>query len=351
MAINEAKLQEFVGKAVQDIGATQSAALVVIGDQLGLYKAMAGAGPLTPAEIAQRTGTVERYVREWLVNQAAGGYVEYNAETGRYSLGEEQALALANEDSPSFLPGAFQLALGFTRTMSKVKDAFLQGGGLRYEECDPNVHEGINRFFQPGYKANLVKRWVPSLEGIEVKLQSGARVADVGCGFGSATILLALAFPKSRFFGFDTHEPSIQAATRAAHEAGVGERVFFQLGSSVDFPGWDFDLVTFFDCLHDMANPIAAARRVRSGLAKDGTWMIVEPRAGDRVEENFNPVGRVYSSASVLHCLSVSLASGGAGLGTIAGEAKIREVVEAGGFTRFRRAAETPFNLVFEARL
>jgi SAM-dependent methyltransferase len=222
---------------------------------------------------------------------------------------------------------------------------------VRYDECDPSVHTGINRFFRPGYKANLVSRWLPALEGVQAKLAKGARVADVGCGFGSATILMAEAFPKSRFFGFDSHEPSILGARRAAAEAGVAERVHFQLASSADFPGWDFDLVTFFDCLHDMANPVGAARRVRSALAQDGTWMIVEPKAGDRVEENLNPVGRVYSSASVLHCLTVSLAHGGAGLGTMAGESKIREVAQAGGFSRFRRATETPFNLVFEARL
>jgi SAM-dependent methyltransferase len=351
MAINQAKLQTFVDKAVQDVGAAQSAALVVIGDQLGLYKAMAGAGPLTSAELAQRTATVERYVREWLVNQAAGGYVDYDPATERFTLTEEQAATLAVEDSPTFLLGAFQLALGFTRTMAKVKDAFRQGGGVRYEECDPSVHEGINRLFRPGYKANLVPNWIPALTGVQAKLEAGARVADVGCGFGSATILMAQAFPKSKFFGFDTHEPSVLAALRAAGEAGVGDRVHFQVGSSADFPGWGFDLVTFFDCLHDMANPIGAARRVSSSLAQDGTWMIVEPRAGDRVEENLNPVGRIYSSASVLHCLTVSLAHGGAGLGTIAGESKIRDVVLAGGFTQFRRAAETPFNAVFEARL
>jgi SAM-dependent methyltransferase len=351
MAVNQAKLQNFVDKALLDLGATQSAALVVIGDQLGLYKAMAGAGPLTPTELAHRTGTVERYVREWLVNQAAGGYVDYDAVAERFTLTEEQAQALAIDDSPAFMPGAFQLALGFTRTMAKVKDAFRQGGGVRYEECDPAVHEGIDRFFRPGYKANLVSNWLPPLTGVLAKLESGARVADVGCGFGSATILMALAFPKSKFFGFDNHGPSVAAAQKAAIEAGVIDRVHFQEASSADFPGWGFDLVTFFDCLHDMANPIGAARRVRSALAQDGTWMIVEPRAGDRVEDNLNPVGRVYSSASVLHCLTVSLAHGGAGLGTIAGESKIREVVLAGGFTQFRRATETPFNAVFEARL
>jgi len=340
MAINAAKLQQFVDRAVQDLGAAHSAALVVLGDQLGLYKAMAGAGPITPADLAARTGTIERYVREWLVNQAAGGYVEFDPHTECYRLSDEHAEALAVENSPAFLPGAFQAALGMPRTLAQVKEAFQVNE--QAEAADPGVHDGLSRLFRPGYQANLVSQWLPALDGVTAKLTSGARVADVACGFGAATILMAEAFADSRFLGFDTHESSVDAAKKAARRAGVSDRVYFQLGSAGDFPGWDYDLVTFFDCLHRLANPLSAARRVRSALTADGAWMIVEPRAGDRVADNLNPLGRVYAGGAVREAAASP---------AVAGEKMVRQLVESAAFSRCRRAAETPFHVVYEVRI
>ena len=347
MAVEQKKLENFLHKAVGDLGATVSAALVVTGDRLGLYKAMANAGPLSVVELARKTGTVERYIREWLLNQAASGIVEYDAASDRYTLPEEQALVFAVEDSPVFLPGAYQLMLGMVAGEEKVRPHFKGGGGIGYAELHPGVHEGVDRFFRPGYLANLLPTWIPSLDGVQAKLQEGARVADVGCGQGTATRILAEAFPKSTFVGFDPFGPSIEAAARR----GKGVRnLRFEEGLSTNFPGQEYDLVTFFDCLHDMADPIGAARHVRSTLNTDGTWLIVEPRAGDTVAENLNPVGRVYSACSVLYCLTTCLSQKGAGLGAQAGEGRIRDVARQGGLTRFRRASETPFNLVYEAR-
>jgi SAM-dependent methyltransferase len=349
--IDEKKLNEFMGRAVGDIGAGISAALVVIGDKLGLYKAMAAAGPVTPAELATRTETTERYVREWLNNQAAGGYVTYDATSRRYTLPPEQAMALADETSPAFLPGAFQIVAAAMRAEPRIANAFRTGAGLDWTEQDPILFEGTERFFRPGYIGNLTTAWLPALDGVDAKLKRGARVADVGCGHGASTILMARTYPQSQFVGFDYHAASIETARRRAREAGVGDRVRFEVASAQDFPGKDFDLVACFDCLHDMADPAGAARHIRGALGTDGTWLLVEPFASDHIEENLNPVGRVFYGASTVFCVPCSLAGHGPALGAQAGEARLRQiVVEQGGFSRFRRATETPFNLVLEAR-
>jgi SAM-dependent methyltransferase len=345
------KLQQFVFRAVDEVGATLNTALVVMGDKLGLYRALAGAGPLTPAELADRTGCAERYVREWLNAQAAGGYVEYEADSGRYVLPPEQAVALTDEESPAYLPGFFQIALGSVHDSPRIAQAVRTGEGVGWHDHVHDVHEGCERFFRPGYNANLVPSWLPALDGVVEKLQRGARVADVGCGHGASTIVMAKAFPSSTFVGTDYHAGSIETARGRAREAGVADRVTFEIAPASSYAGEGYDLVTMFDCLHDMGDPVGAARHVRHSLAPDGTWMIVEPFAGDRVEENLNPVGRAYYSFSTLLCTPASLSQEvGLALGAQAGEARIRDVVERGGFTRFRRVAETPFNLVFEAR-
>ncbi|MCE9595160.1 MAG: class I SAM-dependent methyltransferase [Planctomycetes bacterium] len=349
MAFDQAKLDAFMGKAIGDLGATLHAALVVIGDRLGLYRALA-AGPMTSTELARRAECAERYVREWLAAQAAGGYVEYDAKTQNYSLNDEQRFALAGGDGPD-LAGAFQLAAALVRDEPKVRDVFRTGKGVGWHEHDRCLFEGTERFFRPGYAMNLVSTWLPALEGVVAKLQRGARVADVGCGHGASTILMAQAFPKSKFVGFDYHGASIEAARAAAKRAGVEERVTFEVASSTKYPGEGYDLIAFFDCLHDMGDPVGAAKHVRSTLAPDGTWMIVEPFAHDRVEQNLNPIGRLYYCASTLVCTPASLSQEvGLGLGAQAGEARLREVVTQGGFTRFRRASETPVNLILEAR-
>lgn len=351
LCIDPDRLNQFVERAVGDMGAAMHAALIVVGDKLGLYKAMAGAGPITPAELASRTGTAERYVREWLNANAAGGYVAYDPETATYTLPPEQALALAVEDSPVYLPGAFQIISACFRDEPKITDAFRTGKGVGWHEHDTALFEGTERFFRPSYAANLVGSWIPALEGVAARLEEGAKVADVGCGYGASTVLMAKAYPNSRFHGYDYHAPSIQAARKIAAEEGVAERVTFQVARAADFPGHGYDLVTFFDCLHDMGDPAGAAAHVKKTLKPDGTWMIVEPFAHDVVEKNLNPIGRVYYSASTMICTPASLAQEvGLALGAQAGEARIREVVTSGGFTRFRRAAETPFNIVFEAR-
>jgi SAM-dependent methyltransferase len=350
MAVDKSKLKEFVDRVIADLGAGMSAALVLLGDRLGLYKAMAGAGPLTPAALADKTGTSERYVREWLANQAAGGYVAYDPAAGTYTLPDEHALALADEDSEAFLPGNFQLLAAMFAAVPRLAECFRSGGGLGWGEQDPLLFEGSERSFRPGYRSHLVARWIPALEGVEAKLRRGARVADVGCGRGTTTILLAVAFPASRFFGFDTHAPSIEVARQRAAETGVADRVVFQVAQATDYPGSGYDLVAHFDCLHDMGDPVGAGRHVRQTLAADGTWMIVEPFACDKVEDNLNPVGRLLYAASTMICVPASLAQHGPALGGQAGEARIREIATAAGFTRFRRAARTRFNQVFEAR-
>lgn len=345
------KLQQFVFRAVEEVGATLNAALVVMGDKLGLYRALAGAGPLTPSELAERTGTAERYVREWLNAQAAGGYVAYEPGSGRYTLPPEQAVALTEEDSPAYLPGFFQIALGSVTDSPRITEAARTGAGVGWHDHVHDVHEGCERFFRPGYNANLVSAWLPALDGVVDKLERGGSVADVGCGHGASTIVMARAFPNARFHGSDYHDGSIATARERAQEAGVADRVRFDTAPAAAYAGDGYDLVTMFDCLHDMGDPVGAARHVRSTLADDGTWMIVEPAAGDRVEDNLNPVGRAYYSFSTLLCTPASLSQEvGLALGAQAGEARIREVVERAGFTRFRRVAETPFNLVFEAR-
>jgi SAM-dependent methyltransferase len=345
------KLMQFVFRAVDEVGATLNTALVVMGDRLGLYRALAGAGPLSPAELAERTGAAERYIREWLNAQAAGGYVEYDPDSGCYTLPPEQAVALTDPDSPAYLPGFFQIALGSVLDSPKIVEAARSGAGFGWHEHVHDVHEGCERFFRPGYNANLISGWLPALDGVVAKLERGALVADVGCGYGASTILMAQAFPNSTFTGSDYHNGSIDTARQHAGEAGVTGRVSFETAPASAYNGTDYDLVTMFDCLHDMGDPVGAARHVRGTLKADGTWMIVEPHAGDRVEENFNPVGRAYYSFSTLLCTPASLSQEvGLALGAQAGEARIRDVVTAGGFTRFRRVAETPFNLVFEAR-
>jgi 2-polyprenyl-3-methyl-5-hydroxy-6-metoxy-1,4-benzoquinol methylase len=351
MTIDEGKLNEFMGKIVGDLGTTMSSALLVLGDRLGLYKAMAALGPVTPAELAARTETAERYVAEWLNAQAASGYVSYQPGTGRYTLPREQAFALAEDDSPAAVAGAFSVARAMWNALDKMEANFRSGGGLEWGHQHPCLFDGTERFFRAGYIGNLVGSWIPALEGVKAKLEAGAKVADVGCGCGASTILMAKAFPKSTFRGFDYHQESIDIATTRAREAGVADRVTFSVAKSTDYPGTGYDLVAHFDCLHDMEDPVGAARHARSTLAKNGTWLIVEPFSSDKAEENHNPVGRVYYSASTLLCVPHSLAHQGPALGAQAGEARLREVVVGkGGFSRFRRATETPFNLILEAR-
>jgi SAM-dependent methyltransferase len=349
--LNEAKLHEFVMNAVGEMGAAMNAALILIGDKLGLYKAMAGAGPMTPAELAKKTGTTERYVREWLAAQAAGGFVTYDAASGKYTLPPEQALALADETSPVFLPGFFEIVAACMKDEAKITDAFRSGKGVGWHEHDHGLFAGTERFFRPNYRAHLVKEWIPALGDTEAKLKAGARVADVGCGLGTSTILMAQAYPKSTFVGFDYHDGSIQMAKEAAAKAGVSDRVKFEIAKAKDYPGKGFELVAFFDCLHDMGDPEGAAKHVKDSMAPDGAWMIVEPFANDKVEDNLNPIGRVYYAASTMLCTPASLSQEvGLALGAQAGEGRLSKILKAAGFSRVRRAAETPFNIVLEAR-
>lgn len=351
MTIDENKLNQFMGQVVGDLGATMSSALIVLGDRLGLYKAMAASGPVTAAELARRTETAERYVGEWLNAQAASGYVAYDAPSGRYTLPPEQAFALADDDSPASVAGAFSVARAMWSALDEMEVNFRTGGGLEWGHQHPALFEGTERFFRAGYIGNLIGSWIPALDGVQAKLAAGAKVADVGCGCGASTILMAKAFPNSTFRGFDSHQGSIDTAIRRAKQAGVADRVSFSVAQGTDYPGTGYDLVAHFDCLHDMEDPVGAARHARTTLAQDGTWLIVEPFSSDKTEENHNPVGRVYYSASTLLCVPHSLAHQGPALGAQAGEARLRDVVVAkGGFSRFRRAAQTPFNLILEAR-
>lgn len=348
--VDETKLNEFIGKVVNDMGGGIGALLAFVGDRLGLYKAMAGAGPLTAEALAQKTGTNPRMIKEWLANQAAGGYVLYDSKAETYSLPEEQALALAQEGSPAFMQGGFQILVSLFKDEQKIIEAVRTGKGLSWGDHEKCLFEGTERFFRPTYDANLTKVWIPALEEAEAKLKKGAKMADVGCGHGASTILLAKTYPNSKFYGFDYHEPSIQWAKEQAEKEGVADRVTFQVAKSTDFSGSDYDVVAFFDCLHDMADPYGAAAHTYKALKKDGTMLIVEPYAADRLENNLNPLGRLFYGASTTVCVPASLAQGGPGLGAQAGEKKIREVAEKGGFTRFRRAIQTPVNLVYEAR-
>jgi SAM-dependent methyltransferase len=350
MQIDTDKLNAFLGRFVGDLGAAVHAGMVVIGEQLGLYKALAD-GPMSASALATRTNTDPRYVREWLSSQAAGGYVTYDADTDKFSLTAEQAFTLADENSPAYLPGAFQLALGSLKAVPRITAAFRSGAGMGWGEHDTDVFHGCEKFFRPGYAANLISAWIPALEGVQEKLRKGARVADVGCGKGASTILMAQSFPQSQFFGFDYHAASIDGAREAARRVGVDQRTSFQVAKAKEYSGGPYDFVTLFDCLHDMGDPVGAARHVRETLARDGTWMIVEPFAQDTLEGNLNPVGRVYYSFSTLLCTPCSRSQEvGLCLGAQAGEARMRDVVTTAGFSRFRRAAETPFNLIYEAR-
>ena len=345
------KLNAFLGQFVNDLGASVHTGMVVIGENLGLYKALAAAGPMTSAELAAKTKTDERYLREWLASQAAGGYITYDERSNKFSLNAEQAFTLANEDSPAYLPGAFEIALASLAAVPRITECFRTGAGMGWGEHVDGVFHGCEKFFRPGYAANLVSSWIPALTGVKEKLEAGAKVADIGCGKGSSTRLMAKAFPKSQFFGFDYHDKSIDAASESASREGLGNRVKFEVTQAKDFPGKDYDFITVFDCLHDMGDPVGAAKHVRQALAKDGTWMIVEPYANNTLKDNLNPLGRAFYGFSTLLCTPCSRSQEVAlCLGAQAGEDKIREVVTTAGFTRFRRATETPFNIVYEAR-
>ncbi len=349
--IDESRVEAFVYRIIDEIAAAMNVPLSVIGFRLGLYKAMADGEPVTSVELAERTGTDERYVREWLAGQGAGGYVEYDPETGTYRLPAEHAAVLADEDSPVYQGGMFQSASAAMLAQDHVAERFVTGDGLGWHEHHHDLFDGTASVFGIAYKTLLVQEWIPALEGVEAKLNRGALVADVGCGHGISTVLMAEAYPQSTFVGFDYHESSIEKARHLAAIAGVEDRVRFELATATDYPGWGYDLVACFDALHDMGDPAAAARHIWSSLAEDGTWMVVEPAAGDSPEENFNPLGRIRYGFSTLVCTPGSLSQPGrAGLGTLAGEQKLSEAIRAGGFAQVRRAAETPFNMVLEAR-
>ena len=348
--INEEKLQNFLGKVVGDFGASLSSVLSYMGMKLGLFDALAEIGASTSAELAAKTKTTERYMREWLLNQAASGYVEYDAASGKYSLSPEQTVALTDETSPFYIGGGFYVLKAMSRAEPRITEAFQNGGGMLWGEHDPDLFIGTERFFRPGYQMHLIAEWIPALTGIEEKLKSGGKIADVGCGHGASSIILAKAYPNSFIYGFDNHAPSIKHAQAAAEKAGVAERVKFAVAPASEIPDNQYDLIAFFDCLHDMGDPAGATKRAFETLNSDGSVLIVEPMAGNSVEENLNPIGRIFSAASTLCCTANSLAQGGIALGAVATEDALRETVLAGGFTEFRRAAETPFNRIFEAR-
>lgn len=350
MKVDQVKLEALVGQAVGEFGAIISSALVVIGDRLGLYRTLAESGPLSTSELAERTGTAEAYVHPWLVNQAAGGYVTYNELTERFSLSPEQAVALTDESSPFYIGGGFQVMTAAVKAEAQIADRFLSGGGFEWGEHDHNLFQGTERFFRPGYEANLVQQWIPALDGVEEKLNRGAMVADIGCGHGITTLIMANAFPQSKFFGFDFHGPSIERARVLAAEMGLADRVVFDVADAGSFPGTEYDLITYFDCLHDLGAPLKAIAHARNVIMPNGHLLIVEPMAGESDSENLNPIGRIYSGASVLICTPNALATGDSALGTIATEKSLRSVVNGGGFTGFRRAMQTPLNRIFEAR-
>jgi SAM-dependent methyltransferase len=348
--IDEQKLGAFVGQVVAECAAALSVPLVVIGDRLGLYRALADAGPLNSTELAQRASAQERYVRDWLVNQAAGGYLEYDSATQRYTLPPEHAIALTDENSPYFLGGAFQVTPPLIMAQDHITDLFRTGKGMAWGDHNHDLFPGAQRFWRSGYIGSLVNSWIPSLDGVKAKLEAGATVADVGCGYGASLILLAKAFPRSRFFGFDTHAPSIEYARAIARESGITDHVVFDVANAANYPGTGYDLITFFDSLHDMGDPVGAIQHARETLAPDGSVMIIEPMAGERVEDNLNPIGRAFSAFSVLCCTPNAIAEGGTALGTIATEQQLRDVVVAGGLSSFARVAVSATNRVFQAR-
>ncbi len=351
LPIDESKLNAFIGQALSEMGAAMNAALIVLGDKLGIYKAMAGAGPLTSAQVAEKTKLNERYVREWLSAQAAGGFVTYDAAAKTFTLPPEQAFALAAEDSPVFLPGFFNIVSAVMKDVPKIEEGFRTGKGVGWHEHDHELFHGTEKFFRPGYRAHLVPEWIPALDGVEAKLKAGAKVADVGCGLGTSTILMAHAYPKSTFVGSDYHDRSIALATEAAKKSGLTDRVKFEVAAAKNYPGTGYDFVAFFDCLHDMGDPVGAAQHVLKSLAPDGTWMLVEPFANDKLEDNLNPIGRIFYSASTTLCTPASLSQEvGLALGAQAGEARLTKVLKDAGFTRVRRATQTPFNIILEAR-
>ena len=351
MEIDTDKLNAFMGKMLVDVGAAINASLMLIGDKLGLYKALARGGPMSSTELANATSTTERYVREWLAAQAAAGYVHYDSSSAKFSMSPEQAMVFADEDSPVFMGAVGDVVAATILDEPKISQAFRTGKGVGWNERSTCLFCGTARFFRTSYKHHLVQEWLPALEGVIAKLETGALVADVGCGHGISTMLMAQAFPKSRFYGFDYHEGSIVAARQNAESAGLQDRLSFEVHTSKAFPSRGYDLVCFFDCLHDMGDPVGALRHVRQAIASDGTCMIVEPFANDLLEDNLNPVGRIYYAASTVVCTPASLAQEvGLALGAQAGEARLREVALQAGFNRLRRATETPFNLILEAR-
>ena len=349
--VDDNKLHQFIGQMLGDLGGAASISMVRIGDALGLYRALHAKGGMTCGELAREAGVNERYLREWLSHQAASNYLSYEPESGTFSLPPEQAMVFADEDSPVYMLGGFDLMASLLDAQPKVQAAFKTGAGVGWDDHTGCMFCAVARFFRPGYYNNLVASWLPALEGVVARLEHGADVADVGCGHGWSTVLMAKAFPNSRFVGYDFHPSSIANAQKHAREHGVHANARFEVAKAKEYPGTGFDLVTFFDCLHDMGDPAGAAAHVRRSLKPDGTWMIVEPMAGDRLEDNLNPVGRLYYAGSTMVCVPTSLSQEvGAALGAQAGEAKLREVITAGGFRSVRRATETPFNLILEAR-
>ena len=349
--LEQTKLDALLTPALGDLSAGYGGVMISLGNKLGLFKAMSGAGPISARELAARTGCAERYVREWLNAQVAGGYLDYHAVSGTYELSPEQAMVLANEDSPLFIPNAWQVPASMWFDEEKAIRAFRTGRGVAWGDHDGRLYCGVAAFYRNGYRASLVSEWLPALDGVVDRLDAGITVADVGCGHGHSTILMAEAFPRSRFHGFDTHPASIEEARRIASEAGVADRVAFEVAGAADYAGTDYGLICFFDCLHDLGDPIAAARHAARVVAPDGTVMLVEPFANDRVEDNISPVARMYYAASTVICCAHAISEGGnLVLGAQAGEARLAEVFRKAGFTRFRRAAETPFNLILEAR-
>ena len=351
MAVDQEKLHAFVGKFLGDVGAAIHGPSILIGEQLGLYRALAAGGAQTPDELAKRTEIPERYAREWLAGQAASGYVEYDSTARKYWMTPEQAFALTVEDNPVYMPGVYYTIASVYKDQRRIAEAIKQGKGFGWHEHHNDLFIGTKKFFRPGYLANLVSSWLPALGGVVPKLQVGARVADVGCGMGASTIIMAKAFPKTKFLGFDYHLESIESARNDAVTQNVVDNADFEVSSAKEFRGKDYDLITFFDCLHDMGDPVGAARHARESLKADGTLMVVEPFARDTVEQNLNPVGRVFYNASLLVCVPASLSQEvGKALGAQASDASLEAVFRDAGFTRVRKAIETPFNRVFEAR-